>query len=80
MAILPGKFHRQRSLAGYSPWSHKVGHDRATKHACKRACPRGHLSLYRSGERIQKLLVDSLNTRGMCKTQRNAPAPKASNF
>ena len=20
---LPGKFHRQRSLAGYSPWSHK---------------------------------------------------------
>ena len=25
---LPGKFHGQRSLAGYSPWgSQKVGHD-----------------------------------------------------
>ena len=21
--LLPGKFHRQRSLAGYSPWGHK---------------------------------------------------------
>ena len=21
--LLPGEFHRQRSLAGYSPWSHK---------------------------------------------------------
>ena len=21
--FLPGKFHRQRSLMGYSPWSHK---------------------------------------------------------
>ena len=21
--FLPGKFHGQRSLAGYSPWSHK---------------------------------------------------------
>jgi len=26
--FLPGKFHRQRSLAGYSPWDHKrVRHD-----------------------------------------------------
>ena len=23
MAILPGKFHGQRSLAGYSPWGHR---------------------------------------------------------
>ena len=22
-SILPGKFHGQRSLAGYSPWGHK---------------------------------------------------------
>ena len=30
--FLPGKSHRQRSLAGYSPWGHKrVGHDLATK-------------------------------------------------
>ena len=23
IALLPGKFHGQRSLAGYSPWGHK---------------------------------------------------------
>ena len=23
LALLPGRFHGQRSLAGYSPWSHK---------------------------------------------------------
>ena len=31
--LLPGKFHGQRILVGYSPWSHKrVGHNLATKH------------------------------------------------
>ena len=25
--VLPGKSHGQRSLAGYSPWGHSVGHD-----------------------------------------------------
>ena len=25
--FLPGEFHGQRSLAGYSPWSRRVGHD-----------------------------------------------------
>ena len=25
--FLPGKFHRQSSLAGYSPWGHRVRHD-----------------------------------------------------
>ena len=30
--FLPGKSHRQRSLAGYRPWGHKrVGHDWATQ-------------------------------------------------
>ena len=30
--FLPGKSHGQRSLVGYSPWSHKrAGHDLATK-------------------------------------------------
>ena len=30
--FLPGKFHGQRSLAGYSPWVRKrVGHDLAAK-------------------------------------------------
>ena len=31
--FLPGESHRQRSLAGYSPWGHKrVGHDLAHMH------------------------------------------------
>ena len=25
--FLPGEFHGQRSLAGYNPWGHRVGHD-----------------------------------------------------
>ena len=25
--FLPREFHRQRSLTGYNPWSHIVGHD-----------------------------------------------------
>ena len=30
--FLPGESHRQRSLAGYSPWGHKrVGHELETK-------------------------------------------------
>ena len=32
LVFLPGKFHGQRSLVGYSPWSHKrVRHGSATK-------------------------------------------------
>ena len=32
--FLPGKFHGQRSLVGYSPksWLQRIGHDRATEH------------------------------------------------
>ena len=30
--FLPGKFHGQRSLAGYSPWGCRVGHDYAHMH------------------------------------------------
>ena len=29
--FLPRKFHGQRSLAGYSPWGRKVGHDNTAK-------------------------------------------------
>ena len=25
--LLPGKYHGQRTLAGYSPWGHRVGHN-----------------------------------------------------
>ena len=32
LVFLPGKFHGQRRLVGYSPWGHKrVGHDLVTK-------------------------------------------------
>ena len=31
--FLPGKFHRQRNLVGYSPWGLRVGHNWATKHS-----------------------------------------------
>ena len=27
LVFLPGEFHGQRSLAGYSPWGRRVGHD-----------------------------------------------------
>ena len=30
--FLPGKFCGQRSLTGYSPWSHRVRHDWVTEH------------------------------------------------
>ena len=28
--FLPGEFHEQRNLAGYSPWSRRVRHDQMT--------------------------------------------------
>ena len=31
--FLPGESHGQRSLVGYSPWDHRVGHNRAHTHA-----------------------------------------------
>ena len=31
--FLPGNFHRQRSLAGYSAWSRRVRHDLVIEHA-----------------------------------------------
>ena len=35
--LLPGKSHRQRNLAGYSPWGHKrVKRDSATKRQHKK--------------------------------------------
>ena len=30
--FLPGKFHGQRSLTGYSPWGYRVRHDLVTEH------------------------------------------------
>ena len=29
--ILPGKSHSQRSLAGYNPWTERIGHNLGTK-------------------------------------------------
>ena len=31
--FLPGKFHGQRSVVGYSPWGRRVEQDRATENA-----------------------------------------------
>ena len=33
----PGESYGQRSLAGYSPWGHRVRHDGVTKHAAAAA-------------------------------------------
>ena len=33
--FLPGKSHGQRSLAGYSPWGHRIRHDCAWTHKDK---------------------------------------------
>ena len=36
---LPGEFHGQRSLVGYSPWGRRVGHNWETKHnRARRVC------------------------------------------
>ena len=32
LVFLPGKFHGQRSLEGYSPWGHKESHDWVTEY------------------------------------------------
>ena len=32
--FLPGESQGHRSLAGYSPWSHRVGHNSVIKYAC----------------------------------------------
>ena len=36
--FLPGKFHGGRSLAGYSPWGFRVGHDWAHTQQCICVC------------------------------------------
>ena len=39
LVFLPGKSHRKRSLAGYSPWGHKrVGHNSTTKQQATTNC------------------------------------------
>ena len=41
--FLPGEFHGQRSLVGYGPWGHKVGHDLATQQQAWKAVTKGYL-------------------------------------
>ena len=46
LVFFPGKYHGQRSLAGYSPWGHRrVGHDLATK---QQQCSNSHYMLLTS--------------------------------
>ena len=44
-SILPGKSHGQRSLAGYSPWAHKVVRNGAHTHAHTHTCKTNHTLL-----------------------------------
>ena len=39
--FLPGKFHRQRNLAGYSLWGRKIGYDRTCSHIQMQAFQEG---------------------------------------
>ena len=32
--LLPGEFHGQRSLAGYSPWGHRIGPTHTLSFSC----------------------------------------------
>ena len=50
--FLPEESHGQRSLVGYSPWGHRVRHDRLTfSHTC--ICFRyTHIHIYQGTERL----------------------------
>ena len=61
--FLPGEFHGQRSLAGYSPWSHKrVGHILATKHNTRTQCCSlgGHIADPGERTRVQVIISDEI--------------------
>ena len=45
LVFLPGKFHGQRSLMGYSPWGCRVGHDLVSEQ-CTHATNSSHSSIY----------------------------------
>ena len=44
--------HGQRSLAGYSPWDHRVGHDLVTKHS---TAHNNAVSLKEAGKLLQEV-------------------------
>ena len=52
LVFLPGESHGQRSLVGYSPWGHRVRHDRLT-FSHTRICFRyTHIHIYQGTERL----------------------------
>ena len=53
--FLPGKSHGQKSLVGYSPWDHRVGHDRATECVC--ACTHTHTQMHDQSTESRKLAL-----------------------
>ena len=66
---MPGESHQQKSLAGYSHWSHRVGHDLSTKQQPSHA-PNPSLDNYTQlpegwGQKVGKIQVISPK-RGTC--------------
>ena len=56
--FLPGKFHGERSLAGYSPGgSQRVGHGWVTKHTAQHSCFILEINVYHYGVLPQILMV-----------------------
>ena len=56
LAFLPGESHGQRSLVGYSPWSHRIKHDWACTHTYIERCE----LLQQINPEISKALVSHL--------------------
>ena len=54
--FLPGKCHGQRSLAGYSPWGHRVGHD------CDRAHPKSSYATTKDSAGLSKNKIPRAET------------------
>ena len=53
--FLPGEFHGQRSLVGYSPWAHRVGHNWETNTlqlGIKKICSKGAEKLFLLSGRV----------------------------
>ena len=58
--FLPGDSHGQRSLAGYSPWGHRIGYDGVNEHATHslETIGRTWLGILREGNKRSYLCLD----------------------
>ena len=78
--FLPGEFHGQRSLEGYSPWGHKIfRHNLVTKHH-QESIQKSLVLLWRkrgfpgwvSPSHMSPLSLDVRNQRHLCKPESNS--------